>query len=126
MKQRISLSRLLHNDKLMMIVSLVLAIVVWALVVYGPNNAQERVITGVPVSITLNAYATDTRFGRAAAESAQREVAQRRRHAHHDPGEAGHARQRGEQRPVGDAQQPYERAVHLQDQEDGAADRERA
>lgn len=60
MKQRISLSRLLHNDKLMMIVSFVLAIVVWALVVYGPNNAQERVITGVPVSITLNAYATDT------------------------------------------------------------------
>ena len=60
MKQRFSLSRLMHNDKLMMLVSLVLAIVVWALVVYGPSNVQEQVITGVPVSITLNDYASQT------------------------------------------------------------------
>lgn len=60
MKQRFSLSRLMHNDKLMLLVSLVLAILVWALVVYGPSNAQDQVITGVPISVTLNDYATQT------------------------------------------------------------------
>ena len=60
MKHRFSLSRLMHNDKLMMIVSLALAILIWALVVYGPSNAQDQVITGVPVSVTLNDYATQT------------------------------------------------------------------
>ncbi|MBE6778377.1 MAG: hypothetical protein E7541_03225 [Ruminococcaceae bacterium] len=60
MKKRISLSRLMHNDKLMMVVSLILAILVWALVVYGPSNHQEQVITGVPVSVTLNDYARQT------------------------------------------------------------------
>lgn len=60
MKHRISLSRLMHNDKLMLLVSLVLAILVWALVVYGPSNAQDQVITGVPISVTLNDYATQT------------------------------------------------------------------
>lgn len=59
-KHRISLSRLMHNDKLMLVVSLVLAILVWALVVYGPSNAEDQVITGVPVSVTLNDYATQT------------------------------------------------------------------
>ncbi len=60
MKGRFSLSRLLHNDKLMMIVSLVLAILVWALVVFGPSNEQEHVISGVPISVTLNDYASQT------------------------------------------------------------------
>lgn len=60
MKKRFSLDRLLHNDKLMMLVSLVLAILIWATVVYGPSNTEERVITGVPVSITLNDYASQT------------------------------------------------------------------
>jgi len=60
MKKQLSLSRLLHNDKLMMILSLVLAVIIWVLVVYGPGNTEERVITGVPVSITLNDYATQT------------------------------------------------------------------
>ena len=50
----------MHNDKLMLLVSLVLAILVWALVVYGPSNAQDQVITGVPISVTLNDYATQT------------------------------------------------------------------
>ena len=54
MKKRISFSRLLHHDKLMMLVSLLLAILIWALVVYGPGNNEERELTGVPVSITLN------------------------------------------------------------------------
>ncbi len=60
MKKRFSLGRFLHNDKLMMVVSLVLAVVIWVAVVYGPSNAEQRVITGVPVSITLNDYASKT------------------------------------------------------------------
>lgn len=60
MNKRFSLSRLMHNDKLMMVVSLVLAILIWALVVFGPSNDQEQTITGVPISITLNDYASQT------------------------------------------------------------------
>ncbi len=60
MKKRFSLTHLLQNDKLMAIVSLILAILVWALVVYGPSNEDERVISGVPISVTLDGYATQT------------------------------------------------------------------
>lgn len=60
MKKRFSFSHLLHNDKLMMLISLVLAFVIWWAVVYGPTNTETRVITGVPVSITLNDYASET------------------------------------------------------------------
>ncbi len=60
MNKRFSLNRLLRNDKLMMIVSFLLAILVWALVVFGPSNKEEQVITGVPISITLNDYASET------------------------------------------------------------------
>ncbi|MBQ4332558.1 MAG: hypothetical protein IJC33_02120 [Clostridia bacterium] len=60
MKKRLSFSRLLHHDKLMMVVSLLLAILIWSLVVYGQGNLEEREITGVPVSVTLNDYASET------------------------------------------------------------------
>lgn len=60
MKKRLSLSSLLHHDKLMMLVSLGLAIFIWSTVVYGPSNMEEREISGVPVSITLNDYASQT------------------------------------------------------------------
>ena len=60
MKKQFSLSRLFHHDKLMMVVSLILAIVIWSAVVYGPSNLDEREITGVPISITLNDYASQT------------------------------------------------------------------
>ncbi len=60
MKKQFSLSHLFHHDKLMMVVSLIVAIVIWALVVYGPGNVEEREITGVPISITLNDYASQT------------------------------------------------------------------
>lgn len=60
MKQKFSFKALLHNDRLMLLVSLVLGIVVWATVVYGPSNEQERKISGVPVVVTLGEYATDT------------------------------------------------------------------
>lgn len=55
MRQRISISRLLHNEKLMMVVSLVAAIVIWALVVYGPGNVEEITFTDVPIpKVTLS------------------------------------------------------------------------
>ncbi len=60
MKRKISLSRFLHNDKLMMLLSLLLAILIWAFVVFGPSNTQEQVISGVPISVTLNDYAGET------------------------------------------------------------------
>ena len=60
MKQRFSLNRILHNDKLMMLLSLVLAFFIWWAVVYGAGNYQEREITGVPISIKLNDYASET------------------------------------------------------------------
>ncbi len=60
MKSRFSFSRLLHNDKLMMVISLVLAIAVWASVMYGSDQQEEREITGVPVSVVLGDYASET------------------------------------------------------------------
>ncbi len=60
MKKRLSLTRLLHNDKIMMMVSAVLAVLIWALVVYGPSNTEEQVISGVPIAVTLNDYASQT------------------------------------------------------------------
>lgn len=48
----ISISKLLHNDRLMMIFSLVLAFIVWASVVYGPGNVETRTIT-IPVTVDL-------------------------------------------------------------------------
>ena len=60
MKKRFSLSRVMHNERLMMLVSLLLAILIWSLVVFGPSNTQEHVISGVPISVTLNDYANQT------------------------------------------------------------------
>lgn len=56
MKQKYTLNRFLHNDKWMMLVSLVIAFVIWVMVVYGPGTQEERVISGVPISVTLNEY----------------------------------------------------------------------
>lgn len=44
MKKKFSLNELMHNDKLMMALSLVIAIVVWALVVNGPANIKTKII----------------------------------------------------------------------------------
>jgi len=60
MKRKFSLSAALHNDRLMLIVSVILAVAVWAVVAYGPANEQERTISGVPVVLSLGEYATDT------------------------------------------------------------------
>ncbi len=60
MKTKFSFKTLLHNDRIMLLISLLLGIVVWATVVYGPSNEQERKISGVPVVVTLGQHATDT------------------------------------------------------------------
>lgn len=59
MKRRFSFSHLLHKDRLMMVVSLVLAIIIWVLVVYGQGHTQERVISGIPVSVTLDPWVSE-------------------------------------------------------------------
>ena len=58
MKNKFSLNDLLHKDRLMMVVSLVVALVVWALVSFGPGNVQTRTIT-----TTVTVDLTDTSVG---------------------------------------------------------------
>ncbi len=58
MKNKFSLNDLLHKDRLMMVVSLVVALVVWALVSFGPGNVQTRTIT-----TTVTVDLTDTSAG---------------------------------------------------------------
>lgn len=60
MRRHLSLSRLLRNDKLMMVVSLIAAVVIWALVVYGPGNLEERAISGVPIPVALSEDVIET------------------------------------------------------------------
>ena len=53
MKKKFSLSALLHNDRLMIVVSLLIAVVVWAIVSFGPANIQTRTITAtVKIDLT--------------------------------------------------------------------------
>lgn len=52
MKGKFSLNRLLHNDRFILVVSFLGAIVIWALVSFGPSNVIQREIT-VPVTINL-------------------------------------------------------------------------
>ena len=59
MKKHLSFSHLLRKDKLMMLVSLILAIVIWFLVVYNQGNAEQRVIGNVPVTVALTPYASE-------------------------------------------------------------------
>ncbi len=56
MKTKFSLSELLRNDRLMMLLSLVLAIILWSLVVYGPGATDTKTIT-VPITVKLNSVA---------------------------------------------------------------------
>ena len=57
MKKGFSVRKLMHNDRLMMVFSLLIAIVVWAAVVYGPSNVETRTLS-LSVTIDLkNTYA---------------------------------------------------------------------
>lgn len=52
MKGKISLNALLHNDRLMIICSAVAAVLIWALVTFGPGNVQQSKIS-VPLKVDL-------------------------------------------------------------------------
>lgn len=58
MKKTFSLNKYLHNDRLMMVISLVIAIVAWAVVSFGPGNIETRTIT-----TTVKVDLTDTSAG---------------------------------------------------------------
>ena len=57
MKKRLTFSRIINNDKLMMIVALLLAVVLWIGVVSGPANIQERPIAATVTVDLTNTYA---------------------------------------------------------------------
>ena len=58
MKKSFSFNKLLHNEKLMMVCALILGIVVWQSVVFGPSNEESKSIAQIPVNVTItNAYA---------------------------------------------------------------------
>lgn len=53
MKRKFSLNELLHRDRAMMGFSLILAVVIWALVSFGPGNVETRTVTAtVKVDLT--------------------------------------------------------------------------
>lgn len=57
MKKRFSFSRLIYNDKLMMVLSLLIAVVIWVTVLTGPMNIVDRIVT-TKVTVNLgNSYA---------------------------------------------------------------------
>ena len=58
MKKKFSLSKLLHNDRIVFIASVIIAIAVWIVISFGPGNVQTRTITAT-VKIDL----TDTAAG---------------------------------------------------------------
>lgn len=58
MKKNFSLSKFLHNDRILFIVSLIIAVTVWGVISFGPGNVQTRTITAT-VKIDL----TDTAVG---------------------------------------------------------------
>lgn len=55
MKHKFSFHRLLHNNRLMLILSLVAAVGIWAAVSYGPANVKERTLK---VSVDLDLTGT--------------------------------------------------------------------
>lgn len=56
MKEKFSFNKILSNDKLMIVCSIILGIVIWYSVVYGPSVTEEKSIT-VPVTVQLNTAA---------------------------------------------------------------------
>ena len=52
MKKKLSLNALLHKDRLVFVLSLVVAFIIWAAVIYGPSNIETRTVT-LPVYVDL-------------------------------------------------------------------------
>lgn len=60
MKGKFSLNKLLHNNKLMIVFSLVAAVAIWASVVYDGNNQDSRTMTlSVPLDLAGSYAETD-------------------------------------------------------------------
>ncbi len=57
MRKRLSFTRLLYNDKVMLIVSFLLATAIWAAVISGPANIEERQISMTVTVDLTNSYA---------------------------------------------------------------------
>ena len=53
LKGKLSLNKLMHNDRLMILFSLVAAIAIWAVIINGQSQEDTRIISNVPVSVTL-------------------------------------------------------------------------
>lgn len=56
MKRKFSLNKVMHNERLMISLSLVLAILIWASVIYGPSITETKDIR-VPITVKLNTTA---------------------------------------------------------------------
>lgn len=50
---KLSLNKMLHNDRAMIIFSLVAAVAIWAAVVYGPTSSMTRTISGLEIDRSL-------------------------------------------------------------------------
>ena len=59
MKKHITFNRILHKDKLMMIVSLILAIALWAWSDYEQDTLHDMTISEVPVNVSLSRIARE-------------------------------------------------------------------
>lgn len=58
--KKMTVNNMLHNKRIMMVFSLLAAIVIWAVVAYGPSNETTKTINNVPIDITLtNGYARE-------------------------------------------------------------------
>lgn len=55
MKGRFSLNKLLHNEKLMIVLSLIAAVGIWYSVVYGPSNVETQTFN-VPIQFQINNF----------------------------------------------------------------------
>ena len=56
MREKLSFNKILSNDKLMIACSIILGIIIWAVVIYGPSVTEEKSIT-VPITVRLNTSA---------------------------------------------------------------------
>ena len=61
MKGKFSLNRILHNNRLIMLISLLLAVILWVTVLYGSGNDEDRTVSLGAVSLKLTDYAAETR-----------------------------------------------------------------
>ncbi len=60
MKKKVSLNAMLHNEKFIIIFSLLAAIAVWGFVFYGPGSEITRTFKDVPIAVELtNGYALE-------------------------------------------------------------------